>query len=103
MPGPAPARVLVPPPPAELLDAAGRPVTVSSRGEASGTPAQLRCHALPSQGGEITAWAGPWAQDVRWWDRRGWARRVHWQVVVGEVACLVRVERGETMIDALYD
>ena len=103
VPGPAPARVLVPPPPAELLDAAGQPVTVSSRGEASGTPARLRCHALPNQGGEITAWAGPWAQDVRWWDQRGWARRVHWQVVVGEVACLVRVERGETMIDALYD
>jgi protein ImuB len=103
VPGPAPARVLVPPPPAELLDAAGRPVTVSSRGEASGAPAQLRCHALPDWGGEITAWAGPWAQDVRWWDRRGWARRVHWQVVVGEVACLVRVERGETVIDALYD
>ena len=36
--------------------------------------------------GAITAWAGPWAQDVRWWDRRGWARRVHLQVVVGEVA-----------------
>ncbi len=103
VPGPAPARVLVPPLPAELLDGAGRPVTVSSRGEASGTPVVLRCHALPLADGEITAWAGPWAQDVRWWDRRVWARRVHWQVVVGEVACLVRVERGETVIDALYD
>jgi protein ImuB len=103
IPGPAPARVLVPPPPAELLDEAGQPVTVSSRGEASGAPAVLRSRALPHQGGAITAWAGPWAQDVRWWDRRGWARRVHWQIVIGEVACLVRVERGETVIDALYD
>jgi protein ImuB len=103
VPGPAPARVLVPPPAAELLDDRGVPITVSSRGEASGTPAVLRCDALPARGGEITAWAGPWAQDVRWWDRRGQARRVHWQVVVGEVACLVRVERGAARLDALYD
>jgi hypothetical protein len=63
----------------------------------------LRCDALPHHGGAVTAWAGPWAQDVRWWDRRARARRVHWQVVVDEVACLVRVERGVTVLDALYD
>ncbi len=103
VPGPSPARVLEPPPPAELLDSRGQPVTVSSRGEASAPPAVLRCDALPRRGGEITAWAGPWAQDVRWWDRRGWARRVHWQIVMGEVACLVRVERGQATLDALYD
>jgi hypothetical protein len=40
---------------------------------------------------------------VRWWDQRARARRVLWQVVVGEVACLVRVERGVTVLDALYD
>jgi protein ImuB len=103
VPGPAPARLLSPPLPAELLDAEGRPVTVSSRGDASGAPAMLHCDALPHRGGAVTAWAGPWAQDVRWWDRHAGARRVHWQVVVGEVACLVRVERGATMLDALYD
>ncbi|MGZ6994088.1 MAG: DNA polymerase Y family protein [Acidimicrobiia bacterium] len=103
VPGPAPARVLEPPPPAELLDEHGRPVTVTSRGEASGMPAVLHCGALPGHGGEITAWAGPWAQDVRWWDRRGRARRVHWQVAIGEIACLVRVERGTATLDALYD
>jgi protein ImuB len=103
VPGPAPARVLSPPVPAELLDGDGRPVTVTTRGDASGAPAVLHCTALPQQGGAITAWAGPWAQDVRWWDRRVRARRVHWQVVVGEVACLVRVEHGTTVLDALYD
>jgi protein ImuB len=103
VPGPAPARVLSPPVPAELLDGDGRPVTVTTRGDASGAPAVLRCTALPQQGGAITAWAGPWAQDVRWWDRHVRARRVHWQVVVGEVACLVRVEHGTTVLDALYD
>jgi protein ImuB len=103
VPGPAPARVLEPPPPAELLDEHGQPVTVSSRGEASGTPTRLHCAALPHRGGEVTAWAGPWAQDVRWWDRRGRVRRVHWQIAIGEVACLVRVEGGTTTLDALYD
>jgi protein ImuB len=103
VPGPAPARVLAPPPPAELLDVHGRPVVVSARGEASGVPAVLRCRDLPDQGGPVVAWAGPWAQDVRWWDRRARARRVHWQVVVGEVACLVRVERATAVVAALYD
>jgi protein ImuB len=103
VPGPAPARVLMPPVPAELLDEDGRPVAVTARGDASGAPAVLRCDALPHHGGRVTAWAGPWAQDVRWWDQRARARRVLWQVVVGEVACLVRVERGVTVLDALYD
>ena len=69
VPGPAPARVLTAPVAAELLDADGRPVTVTARGDATAAPAVLRCDALPQHGGEITAWAGPWAQDVRWWDR----------------------------------
>ena len=103
VPGPAPARVLAPPAPVELLDDCGRPIVVTSRGEASGAPAVLHCALLPGRGGAVTAWAGPWAQDVRWWDRAGRARRVHWQVVVGEVACLVRVERGAATLDALYD
>ena len=93
VPGPAPSKAcLASPPPATLLDEHGRAVTVTSRGEATGARGAA-VDALPGRGGEITAWAGPWPQDVRWWDRRGWTRRVHWQVVVGEVACLVRVER----------
>jgi hypothetical protein len=63
----------------------------------------LQCDALPDRGGAVSAWAGPWAQDVRWWDRSHRTRRVHWQVVVGEVACLVRVEHGTTTVDAIYD
>ena len=65
-------------------------------------PAILKSAALPGQGGEVSAWAGPWAQDVRWWDPLG-ERRVLWHVVVGEVACLVRVEHGLVTLDALYD
>jgi protein ImuB len=103
VPGPAPARVLRDPVPAALLDAAGRPVTVTARGDATAVPARLQCDALPRHGGEVTAWAGPWPQDVRWWDGRARSRRVHWHVVVGEIACLVRTEHGTTTLDALYD
>ncbi|MEX2267738.1 MAG: DNA polymerase Y family protein [Acidimicrobiia bacterium] len=127
IPGPAPARVHAPPFPAELLDADGSPVAVSGRGEATAAPARLRCDALPEGGGAITAWAGPWAHDLRWWDlddgrtryepgypARGRSslhvtrrRRALWQVVVGQdddqVACLVVVEAGRAGVEAIYD
>jgi protein ImuB len=108
IPGPPPARVHTPPLAAVLLDADGGPVTVSGRGEASGAPAQLRCGALPDGGGAVRAWVGPWAHDLRWWDRLTRRRRVLWQVVVGgedaaEVACLVVVEAGRAGVEAVYD
>jgi protein ImuB len=103
--GPAPARVLDPPVPAELLDDAGRPVTVSGRGEPSAPPAHLRCAALPGeQEKEITAWAGPWAHDLRWWDGRTGIRCARWQLVVAPgVACLVALTGGRATIEAIYD
>ncbi len=104
IPGPAPARVFDPPSAASLLDDGGRPVMVSARGDLSAAPAELRSAALPSGGGVITAFAGPWAQDVRWWDRASRSRRVTWQVVIEEsLACLVNVERGAATIAAVYD
>jgi protein ImuB len=108
IPAPAPARVFDPPPAAELLDAGGEIVTVSGRGDPSAPPARLRCAALPGDGGEVTAWAGPWAHDARWWDRRARARRAYWQVLVagpdGErVACLVAVAAGRAALEAIYD
>ena len=96
--------MLDPPPTASLLDDCGRPVLVSARGDLSSLPVTLRSPALPNGGGVVTAFAGPWAQDVRWWDRTSRARRVTWQVVVDEtLACLVNVERGAASITAVYD
>ena len=115
VPGPAPARVHAPPVPAELLDGAGDPVTVSSRGEASAPPSLLRSAVLPGGGGVIAAWAGPWAHDLRWWDRVTRRRRALWQIVVrpvgspddddgsADVACLVVLESGRAAIEAVYD
>jgi protein ImuB len=106
VPGPAPARIFDPPLAAELVDADGEPVTVSGRGEASAPPAALWCDALPAGGGALTAWNGPWAHDLRWWDHR--RRRALWQVVVeaedgGGAACLVVLEHGRATVEAIYD
>jgi protein ImuB len=107
IPPPHPARVFTPPCPAALLDGTGAPVTVSGRGEPSAPPAHLACAALPDGGGRLRAVAGPWAHDVRWWDRAAHRRRALWQVVVattaGDVACLVAVEAGAAGVEAVYD
>ncbi|MEI8002314.1 MAG: DNA polymerase Y family protein, partial [Actinomycetes bacterium] len=110
VPGPAPARVHDPGLPAELLDDAGRPVAVTGRGEAVAPPARLRCAGLPGGGGPVRAWAGPWCHDVRWWDRAARRRRALWHVVVqtgpapgDEVACLVGIEQGRAVVEAVHD
>lgn len=105
VPGPAPARVHAEPRPVRLLDPDGVPVTVSGRGEASGTPARLVGDLVGDA--EVVAWTGPWPQDVRWWDRVWRRRRVLWQVVARtsatDIACLLVVEGGEAGIEAVYD
>lgn len=105
VPGPAPARVYEPRLVASLLDAQGEPVTVSGRGEASAAPARLV--AEPVGDAPVIAWAGPWPQDVRWWDRVCRRRRALWQLVArterAEIACLVVMEGGRSGIEALYD
>ena len=108
VPGPAPARVHVPPVPATLLDGQGEPVRVSGRGDAPRAPAELRSDALAGGGGAVIAWAGPWLHDLRWWDRVTRRRRALWQLVVEvdddlEVACLVAVEGGSAAVEAVYD
>jgi len=123
--------------PAELRDPAGRPVTVTGRGEATDRPGWLACPVLPGGGGPVRDWAGPWIHDVRWWDRTGRRRRALWHVVVADarvdastdtmvdastdtmadapadatadapadatVACLVGIEGGRAVVEALYD
>jgi protein ImuB len=103
VPPPAPAIVYQPARPAELLDADGRPVTVSGRGEASAAPERLNSPALPRGGGPVDAWAGPWLQDLRWWDGAARRRRALWQIVAAGIACLVSVEGGEAHLEAVYD
>ncbi|MFO7590557.1 MAG: DNA polymerase Y family protein [Acidimicrobiia bacterium] len=109
VPGPPPARVHPEPVPAELLDADGADVRVSGRGEATAEPAWLRCALLPGGGGRVLMSTGPWAHDLRWWDRLTCRRRVLWHVVVatpdesGPVACLASLEGGRAAVEAVYD
>jgi hypothetical protein len=54
------------------------------------------------------AWAGPWPYDVRWWDRVTRRRRALWQLVVAceddeQLACLVVLEGGRAVVEAVYD
>jgi protein ImuB len=98
---PSPAAVHSPAPPAEVLDASGEPVEVSSRGAISAAPA-----AVSIQGGPwnaVVAWAGPWPLEERWWENSG-RRRARLQVILeeGEAHLLTR-ESGRWWVEATYE
>ena len=98
---PSPAAVHSPAPPAEVLDAGGEPIEVSSRGTISAAPA-----AVSMQGGPwnaVAAWAGPWPLEERWWENMG-RRRARLQVVLddGEAHLLTR-ESGRWWVEATYE
>jgi protein ImuB len=106
MPAPAPAVLLDPPRPAQLLDAGRRPVLVTDRGVVPAPP------ALFGMGGELTtvaSWAGPWPVDERWWSPDTARRVVRLQIVdVRGRAFLVTgsLDTGQGpswQVDAVYD
>ena len=101
LPGPAPAVVHGAPVPAEVLDDRGRPVEVSGRGMASAPPAQLRVDGGPRRA--VTAWAGPWPAEERWWDPERHRRRARFQLVddTGAAHLAVR-EGGGWYVEAFY-
>ncbi len=101
IPAPSPARVLIEPEPIEVLDAAGRPVVVSGRGELSGEPALVSRGRLRPR--SVQAWAGPWPADERWWDPATQRRRARLQVLLDDgTAHLVTVEGGVWYLEATY-
>ncbi|QNO38719.1 DNA polymerase Y family protein [Protaetiibacter sp. SSC-01] len=66
LPDPPPTTVYAVPRPLRVEDVHGRPVTVDDRGRVSAAPA-----VIVSQTGtrrDLTAWAGPWPLEERWWD-----------------------------------
>ena len=106
LPGPFPAAVHADPLPVEVLDAAGRSVVVDGRGALSASPHRLRIKGGMDLGEvlDITAWAGPWPVDERWWDSQRHRRRARLQVVVGDgTAHLVVLSSGRWSIVATYD
>jgi protein ImuB len=101
LPGLAPAIVHHPPLPAQLMDDSGDPVSVGSRGTASANPARLIIgRAKPVA---ISAWAGPWPLEERWWDAGG-RRRARFQVcTIDGGAYLLAREGRRWWVEATYD
>jgi protein ImuB len=102
LPAPSPAVVPAERQRAELLDAAGGAVTVSGRGELSADPALLAVAARPPLA--VTAWAGPWPLDERWWEPARHRRLARLQVVTADGrAHLVLAEHQAWWVAATYD
>ncbi|WP_167050928.1 DNA polymerase Y family protein [Salinibacterium sp. ZJ77] len=84
LPDPPPTTVFAMPRPLRVEDVDGRAVAVDDRGSVSASPA-----VLVSQTGtrrELTAWAGPWPLEERWWDPAS-ARTVHRMQAVDSTGC----------------
>jgi protein ImuB len=103
LPGVAPAIVHQPPLPAQVLDEAGDPVSVASRGNASAPPALLRIGGGASADLVIGAWAGPWPLEERWWDSGG-RRRARFQVSTADGGAYLLAREGRRWwVEATYD
>ena len=101
LPGLAPAIVHHPPLPAQLMDESGDPVSVGSRGTASANPARLIIgRAKPVA---VSAWAGPWPLEERWWDAGG-RRRARFQVCTADGGAYLLAREGRRWwVEATYD
>jgi len=102
IPSPAPAVVPVTPPPAELVDRDGDILKVTSRSLLSGEPASFSIAGGSWE--RVTAWAGPWTADERWWDPAAHRRRARLQIVTDAgAAYLLALEAGRWRVEATYD
>jgi len=100
IPPPYPSVVLSERVEVDVLDASGTRVGVTARGLATAIPDTLVLRG----GHEITAWAGPWLSDERWWDPATRRRRARFQVVIDDgAAYLLSLEGGSWWVEAMYD
>jgi len=97
---PAPAVVHHETTEAQLLDASGNAVEVNGRGLLSSPPCTVSISgAVPRT---ISAWAGPWPLEERWWDRGGRRRaRLQVQLDNGDAHVISR-EKGCWWVEASY-
>jgi protein ImuB len=90
------------PVPAEVVDAAGRPVAVTGRGLVTAAPARLSIAG--ERWADVSGWAGPWPVDERWWDGGAHRRRARFQLLtVSGTAVLLSVQRGRWWVEGTYD
>lgn len=86
--------------PADVIGAGGVAVEVSGQGLLNCAPASVSiAGGIPKA---VTAWAGPWPIEERWWDRGG-RRRARLQVLLddGEAHLLSR-EKGRWWVEGSY-
>jgi protein ImuB len=101
LPAPSPAVVPPDPLPAELRDAAGRPVHLTAPDLLTGAP-----HTLAVDGGtpgEVRGWAGPWPVWRRWWAPDGDAGSRLQVVGADGAAFLLLVADGRWWVTGVYD
>jgi protein ImuB len=102
LPEPSPTTVPVTRVAVDVVDETGTPVLVSGRGALSAAPARLAIADRAPR--PITAWAGPWPVEERWWDASTHRRRARFQVLTDDgVARLVALEGGRWWLEAVYD
>lgn len=101
LPDPPPATVFAELRPVQVLDAAGDAVEIDQRGVLSAPPLWL-CSSNSRLA--VTAWAGPWPVQQRWWDAARSRRAARLQLVDerGE-AWLVLREHDRWWVEAHYD
>jgi len=102
VPPPAPATVFTQLMPARVTDSTGAPVGVTGRLAVTAAPEWVS--VAGRQEVEVTAWAGPWPAEERWWDQQAARRRVRFQVLTADgAAWLLVLENGRWQVEAAYD
>jgi protein ImuB len=105
----APTTIFPEPLVAEVYAEDGTQVSVSARGELSGTPTAFRLAPAPQVADSnklhpITAWAGPWLTDERWWDPSTETRQARFQFHTADTrAWLFTLHRTTWQAQATYD
>jgi protein ImuB len=94
--------------PVHVFGADGRSVTVDERGTLSAAPTEFSAGASGAASGaklrKVTAWAGPWIVDERWWDPTTSRRASRFQVVDDSgIAWLLVLADGNWVAEARYD
>ncbi|MCU1535051.1 MAG: polymerase family protein [Glaciihabitans sp.] len=104
LPKPAPSTVFPAPRPVHVTDADGQEVRVDERGAVSSAPARFSANGSGRESRSITAWAGPWPVDERWWDADAHRLSYRFQVVdASGIAWLLVLEDDGWSAEARYD